>query len=103
MQGTWRWINGFIVVLVLASYVGIPIISPALACRAIYLLLFFLTHEVPFSSSFILVLQAWCFTETLGFVFRFRSPPISFGFLFFVFALRHFLIIISPDSLTNPP
>ena len=91
MQGTWRWTNGFIVVLVrLAAFYGAVGIISDLACRAIApsicFALFFLTHEVlafqPGASQkhwvlfFVFALRPF----RLGFVFRFRSPPISHYF-----------------------
>ena len=84
---TWGWINGFIVVLVrLAAYMygAVGIIS-ALACHGCAWLLllftvFFLTHEKSFS----LVLH--------------RNVGFMVWVLFFVFALRPFLIIISHFS-----
>ena len=62
--------------------VGIPIISPDLACRAIYLLLFFLTHEVPFS----LVLH-----RNIGFCFSFS---FSVGFCFSFSLSAHFSLFL---------
>lgn len=76
---TWGWINGFIVVLVrLAAYGAVGIIS-ALAWLLLLFTVFFLTHEKSFS----LVLH--------------RNVGFMVWVLFFVFALRPFLIIISPD------